>query len=73
MSGSTAFTNWINNVAKYVLVNGTEEDIIGTYFTSDPDGIPNCDDFMIKTTSGHYELSSDEIDADELHTRYNKK
>lgn len=71
MSGHSNFTSWINSEAKYILVNGEQEEIVLTFFTSDP--MPNSDTFNIKTKNGVYELRDDGVDFNDLRDRYENK
>lgn len=68
MSGHTNFTEWINNNANYILIDGKKETILETFFTSNK--MDNSDDFNIKTTNGCYELSDNRINFKELSNRF---
>lgn len=70
MSGHTTFTSWINSEAEYVLIKGKRETIKSTFFTADPDGMPNSDTFNIETTGGVYELNDKDLDYGDLGRRY---
>lgn len=68
MNGHTNYTLWINSEAKYLIVNSKKETIISTFFTSAP--TPNSDTFNVNTENGVYELGDNEVDWDELRSRY---
>ena len=73
MSGHTSFTHWIATSAEFVQINGTKAIIEDTFFQADPDGMPNSDEFMIKTDLGTISLSDKDLDYGDLVRRSSKR
>lgn len=70
MSGHNKYTTWIDEQAKYILVNGKKEEIKDTFFTNSP--IHNSDYFNIQTSHSTYQEGDELVNWDELRERYEK-
>lgn len=71
MSGHTEFTWWIKREAKYAIYKGEKKEIKDVYFTSSGD--LNDDDIIIAFTDGNGSKNFEDIDYQDLSSRYDKK
>ena len=73
MSGHTLYTEWICCEAGHLLYEGKPVKIKDGFFTSDPDGGPNSDIFIIQLKNKkNVGLSNPKVDWIELVRRYDK-